>query len=184
MNIFVLQHSGETKNPKGTAVIASLSLQNYRCWVGEDFSRHEGLNQLIARNPENTFVVFPDNEGLTLQNISGVNSSPVTRQRLNLIFIDATWRKAKKIYMSSQNLQLLPKVIINTQKPSTYRIRKIPEDGYLSTIEAVTYSLMVLEQDEEKYQPLLDVFNKLINHQIEKMGIDTYKRNYANKLDD
>ena len=184
MNIYILQHPGETRNPKGTSVIASLSLQNCTCWVGEDFSQHEALNWLIASHPDNTFVVYPDNNGFSVQDIAEVNHSTVDLQKLNLIFIDATWRKAKKIYLSSQNLQLLPKVLINSQKPSAYRIRKIPEDGYLSTIEAIAYSLMVLEQDEEKYKPLLDVFDKLINHQIEKMGADTYMRNYTNKHDE
>ena len=184
VRVIVLQHPEETRQAKGTAIIAALSLSNVELWVGEDFTHHQALNDLLLCSPQSSFLVYPEASNMTLPQLSEYYANGQSDQDVNLIFIDATWRKAKKIFLSSANLSALPRVTLGNDKQSTYRIRKVPASGYLSTIEAIAYSLMVLEQDEAGYQPLLQVFDKLINQQIDSMGEHTYKRHYESRHDE
>ena len=178
VNIFILQHPTETGNPKGSAIIAKLYLQNSVSWIGEDFSHHSQLNQLITQQGVSTFVVYPAKSAINLDNLSPDSCGVDSAKPVNLIFIDASWRKAKKIWHLSENLQRLPCITLDPEHKSNYRIRKTPGDQYLSTIEAICYSLARLEQNPAKYQPLVDIFNRMINFQIMKMGEDTYRSNY------
>ena len=58
--------------------------------------------------------------------------------------------------------------------------RKAPQAGCLSTIESIAFSLGWLENDVEKYQPLLEIFDVMIERQIHNMGLHTYTQNYLN----
>ena len=179
VSVYVLQHPDESRVNKGTAIIAKLSLKNYTCWVGEDFSSHEALNQLLESQSERVAIVYPSEHAQTLQ-ISANASARAGEDGLpvqHLIFIDATWRKAKKIWSLSTNLHKLPAIKLDSRQ-SNYRIRKIPADGYLSTVEAIVESLSVLDADQQKYEPMLDVFDSMIDYQIKLMGEETYNKNY------
>jgi len=175
VSVYILQHPDESRVNKGTAIIAKLSLKNYTCWTGEDFSSHQALNQLLENEPENVAIVYPAEHAQTLQ----ISTDKVEDnfKIKHLIFIDATWRKAKKIWSLSTNLHKLPAIKLDTRQ-SSYRIRKIPADGYLSTVEAIVESLSVLDADEIKYKSMLSVFDSMIDYQIEMMGPETYKNNY------
>ena len=96
----------------------------------------------------------------------------------NLIVIDATWRKAKKIWALSKNLHDLPAIKLSDDYVSRYRIRKVPADGYLSTVEAITFSLADIENKPTKYQPMLEMFDQIIDEKIDSMGKDVYRQNY------
>jgi DTW domain-containing protein YfiP len=182
VNIYVLQHPSEAKQAKGSAVIAKLYLQNYQCLTGEDFSGNPLLNVLIQDHAESTFVVYPSESALSLDNCldeaikKGQHEANLSN--VNLIFIDATWPKAHKIWRLSPNLHALSCIALNLEKQSNYRIRKAPKDNSLSTIEAIVACLGYLENNMDKYQPLIEVFNKMIDFQINKMGDEVYQRNY------
>jgi len=190
--VYVLQHPDETRHARGSAIIAQLCLQHYQCWVGEDFSSHAGLQQLLAQHAQTSLLVYPSPDAWLLadpQQLAGEyqqQALPFMPQRL--IFIDASWRKAKKIWHSTPLLQTLSCVKLAPAQTSRYRIRKVPGEGYLSTIEAIACSLMWLERQQEKYLPLLTLFDAMIDRQINKMGRQTYLQNYvspdANKTDE
>ena len=101
-----------------------------------------------------------------------------TLSQYTFVFIDASWRKAKKIWYLSTNLHQLTAIELDEIKASNYRIRKEPEPGMVSTLESIVNLLSCLEPDSEKYQPLLDIFNEMIDHQIKCMGDEVYQKNY------
>lgn len=175
--MIVLQHPDESRINKGSAIIAKLSLKKYQCWQGEGFSAHASLNQLLKTAAEETAVLYPSADALPLMH----DDSAVQRDKKikHLIVIDATWRKAKKIWSLSENLHALTSYKIGADIKSNYRIRKVPDDGYLSTIEAIAYSLSALDQSADRYQPMLDLFDSMIDFQIDKMGQNTYEKNYT-----
>ena len=181
-NVVVLQHPTETRNPKGSAIIAKLYLKNHQQWIGENFSHHLLLNRLIEQNPASTAIVYPAKASVSRNQLEAyaqtVNLEQSKNTISNLIFIDASWRKASKIWHLSKNLHRLPHIRLQPAASSNYRIRKSPGDDHLSTIEAICHCLSQLETSEEKYQPLLDVFDKMIDFQISKMGSETYQKNY------
>ena len=174
VSVYVLQHPDETRHSKGTAIIANLSLQNYCCWQGEDFSLHEALNSLIEQESGSCYVVFPSADAILLDDLNHTQK----RQIKNLIVIDATWRKAKKIWALSRNLHTLPAITLSDDYVSRYRIRKVPADGYLSTVEAISYCLAEIENQSTKYQPMLELFDQIIDEKIDSMGKDVYRKNY------
>jgi len=98
-----------------------------------------------------------------------------------MIVIDATWRKAKKIWELNADLHRLTALRLAGGKESNYRIRKEPEKGYLSTVEGIVEGLRMLEGKPEGYQSLLALFNEMIEYQIEKTGEAVWKENYVKK---
>ncbi|RDH82757.1 MAG: DTW domain-containing protein [endosymbiont of Galathealinum brachiosum] len=179
IKIVVLQHPDERNNPKGSAIIAELGLQKYQRWTAEDFSQHEEFNDFLIKHKSEVAVLYPSKDAIELnkkwKNKDGWNPK-------YLIVIDATWRKAKKIWELQPLLHKLPVLRLTEEEFSNYRIRKAPKDGYLSTIESIVISLRALEYNSQAYQPLLDLFAEMIDFQIEKMGERTYLKNYLDKL--
>jgi len=174
LHIIVLQHPQEAKQPKGSAIIAELGLRQYQCWRGEDFTGHPQLNRLLQQQGDKTALLYPA-EGAEILDQTGLNRLPPLKY---LILIDATWRKAEKIWQLNPGLHGLPRFKLPPGNDSNYRIRKSPAAGYLSTIESMVQALRIMENKPGAYQPLLDLFDEMIGFQIEKMGQRTYRRNY------
>lgn len=169
--VHVLQDPSEEKNAIGTARILGLSLKRSKISVGTVFDA--GLFDL-----QNSYLVFPDSSAVPaeqLLNTKEPNNSSV------FILLDGSWKKAYKLLMSNAFLQKLPKISINIDKKSEYRIRKSPRANGLSTVEAGYYLLSQLENNQEKFFPLLKSFNKMIDYQISSMPVSIYKKHYLDK---
>lgn len=173
VRLIVLQHPDEASNKKATAIIAELGLQQYQLWQGEDFTQHVGLSCLLADKKNKVGVLYPP-EGAELL----VEGLPARAEIEYLIVIDATWRKARKIWQLNPQLHSLRVLTFANSRSSDYRIRKEPEAGFLSTVESIVYALRMLEGSPQAYQVLLDLFGEMIDFQIEQMGEDIYKQNY------
>ncbi|QCU90684.1 tRNA-uridine aminocarboxypropyltransferase [Thiomicrorhabdus sediminis] len=174
IEVGILQHPDETFNAKGTAVIARLSLKNYRYWVGENLEqeKQEGLKNAKAflnwlALPEPVYLLYPPTEAdlpevelVSTEKLIGMN------QPFRLLVIDASWRKSFKILQLNKVLQSLPRILLEPKSPSNYRIRKQKNVDSLSTVEAVYELLAELENNETKYQPLLDAFEAMQQQQL------------------
>ncbi len=171
----MLQHPDEASNSKGSAIIAELGLQQYSVWVGEDFTEHTELKRIISQEGERTAVMYPSGSALTIPDDID-DWQPET-----LIIIDATWRKASRIWQLNPQLHSLKALTFADDAQSEYRIRKAPEKGYLSTVECIVKALRCLEGDKNSYQSLLELFRQMIDFQIEKMGNETFRKNYKEK---
>jgi len=178
MFIYVLQHPEETGNPKGSAIIAELGLEQYQRWVGEDFKQHEGLNKLLNDKSGNLAVLYPAEGAVYLTEDWKKKQGQSVKA---LLVIDGTWRKAKKIWELNTQLHNLPLLCLQEGRKTRYRIRKAPQEGYLSTVECIVEGLRILENCHDGYQPLLDLFTEMIDFQIDKMGKQTYLKNYQKK---
>ncbi|WP_372883324.1 tRNA-uridine aminocarboxypropyltransferase [Psychromonas sp.] len=169
--LHVLQDPSEEKKALGTARILALSLKRSKITVGEVFD--ESLFDL-----QNSFLVFPDPPATPAELLAEhkeVNSESV------FILLDGSWKKAYKLLMSNPFLQKLPKISIHAEQKSQYRIRKSPRDDGLSTVEAGYYLLAQLENNPEKFSPLLSSFKAMIDHQISLMPPEIYKQHYLDK---
>lgn len=177
--IIILQHKDEVRHPKGSAIIADLSLQNCSRYVGEDFSTHSQLNQLLDDHSKRVFPVFPTEYAMPLSSFrQHYSTTEDTLEQFVFIFIDASWRKARKIWHLSSNLHPFTGIQLDEPQVSNYRIRKTPAPGLLSTVESIVALLSYVESAPAKYQPLLDTFNTMIDHQIKSMGAAVYQKNY------
>ncbi|TEW46005.1 tRNA-uridine aminocarboxypropyltransferase [Psychromonas algicola] len=169
--LYVLQDPSEQNKAIGTARILGLSLSQVKVTVGDHFNQSDF-------DLDNTFLVFPDEQA---ESIDELRSKQKINRGSQFIILDGSWKKAYKLLMSNPFLQALPKVMINVSDKSEYRIRKSPREDGLSTVEAGYYLLSELENNNDKFLPLLDVFNKMIDFQIKRMPADIYNKNYLNK---
>lgn len=174
VKLIVLQHPDEASNKKATAIIAELGLQQYQLWRGEDFTQHAELGRLLTDKANKLGILYPAEEAELL-----VDTLPGRTEIEYLIVIDATWRKARKIWQLNPQLHKLRALSFDSSRLSDYRIRKEPEAGYLSTLESVVFALRILEDSPQAYQGLLELFAEMIDFQIKQMGEDIYKRNYS-----
>ena len=92
----------------------------------------------------------------------------------------STWRKARRLLYCNPLLQTLPRVCLPDGLSSRYRLRKAPQAGALSTIEAVVVALQ-LQEGEGRFAELLAPFEALIDGQIAAMGDALYQRHHSPK---
>lgn len=159
--VHILQHPRESGHAVGTARIAALSLT--RC--GLDI-----LREPFIPSPDDV-LVYPGADAGPLEELAG---GPPRR----LLFLDASWRKSRRILYEQPALAALPRYCLTDVPPSRYRIRREPERGFLSTVEAVVLALEALEREPGRYHSLLRVMDWMIDQQIRYMGEEVYRRHY------
>ena len=165
VEIGILQHPSESKQVKGTTILAALSLKKAQLWQAELLEDVPDLQAWLAQ-PEPIYLLYPPTEE-TQQ--APVPVSMLQRQSLDkvrVLVLDGTWRKTFKMMQLNAELQALPRVALAPQQPSAYRIRKQKDPHSLSTVEAIAELLSQLEQDQDKFQPLLSAFAKMQQQQL------------------
>lgn len=189
IELIILQHPSEVKNAIGTARILNLSLPQCQIIIGENFTDNDQLNEILNDPKQQCYLLYPNDDCITVDALvsnangivkgchSGVHHSEVKDKR-TFILLDGTWRKAFKMYQSSTNLQSIPAVRLNAEQASQYTIRQTSIAGGLSTVEAGFLLLSTLDQDKEKYQPLMTAFEYMINFQIAQMPDGLFNKNY------
>nr|WP_298141004.1 DTW domain-containing protein [uncultured Pseudomonas sp.] len=168
--LLILQHPSEVKHALNTARLAALGLRNGELRVGEVF---EDLPALLTQPGYQACLLFPGEDALPV----AAYAEQVGEQPLLLVVPDGTWRKARKLLHCNPLLAALPRVTLEAGLQSRYRLRKAPMPGALSTIEAVTHALNILEAPQ-RFDALLQPFEALIEGQIAAMGEQTYQRNH------
>ena len=174
--LHILQDPSEEKKAIGTARILELSLQRCKISIGETFDP-----ALFDLN--NSYLLFPDPTAISATELCSTVNITINADS-QFILLDGSWKKAYKLLMSNPFLQKLPKVMINADSKSSYRIRKSPREDGLSTVEAGYYLLSQLENNSEKFEPLLKSFNYMIDYQISRMPADIYQKHYLDKEKD
>ncbi len=157
--IVIVQHKCERFHHIGTVRIASLGLKNMELkvvWPDKDGRFTFELQGMKAPG-----LLYPGPGAIDL---ATVNTEQGPRE---LVLLDGTWRDVQKLYTSNPWLEELPRYSLSPAVPSRYRIRKEPNDQSISTIEAIVQSLGILEPDTPGLHTLIDVFEAMIDRQIE-----------------
>ena len=76
---------------------------------------------------------------------SALRTQLVSR-RLVVFLLDATWRLVRPMFRTSLSLQRLPRIMFSNAAPSRYIIKRQPEPGCLSTLEATHELLVALDR--------------------------------------
>ncbi|WP_339463611.1 tRNA-uridine aminocarboxypropyltransferase [Pseudomonas sp. EA_105y_Pfl2_R69] len=168
--VLILQHPSEVRHALNTARLAALGLLNAELRVGEVF---EDMPALLNQPGYQACLLFPGEGALPLAQFA---EQAAGRSTL-LVVPDGTWRKARKLLHCNPLLAALPRVSLESGLQSRYRLRKAPQAGALSTIEAIVSALETLETPTQ-FDALLRPFEALIEGQIRAMGDETYQRNH------
>jgi DTW domain-containing protein YfiP len=164
--VLILQHPLEEKHAKGSARLLHLSLPGSRLWVGEVFEEQE-LDALLYAQGRQPILLYPDTpDDAALASASLFDIAATAPKGLQLVVLDGTWRKSRKMLYDNPSLQALPRLALRDVPASQYLIRKARGAHQLSTLEATCRALMQLEGDIERYAPLLDAFDGFVAQQL------------------
>jgi DTW domain-containing protein YfiP len=176
--LLILQHPDETAHPLGTAIMANMSFKKSSLYVGENFDQ---LNELqIKLKNKNFAILYPHTKAVDISFFKAHSAKNNTKLD-GLIILDGSWRKAKRIYNKSLTLRDLPLLALSKSLNSRYQIRKSPKNSFLSTFEAATYALNIL--DNNNYSDSLSVMDEQIKKHISFMG-KKYQKFYVERATD
>jgi DTW domain-containing protein YfiP len=175
VEVLILQHPLEADNPKGSARLLHLCLPHSRLLTGEVFTDEElfgapsGSAEARCRTRQ-SLLLYPDMPQDRALGIAAPPALPPEALRepagLQLVVLDGTWRKSRKMLYLNPALQHLPRLSLKDLPPSRYQLRKAHQSDQLSTLEATCAALVQLEGDAEKFQPLLTAFDGFVAQQL------------------
>lgn len=177
-----LMHPKEFKQEKAsTGRLTHLALSQSEIVVGVEFDGNPRVQALLADPALYPTLLYP---GRTARNVSRgeLKEDALQGRRLVVFVLDATWSCARKMLKLSPSLQSLPRLGFDAQTAvSRYVIKQQPQEGCLSTLEAVHELLTALERSgldryEDRTQ-LLDLFQRMQDHQI-KCAADPNRGGY------
>lgn len=167
VDVLILQHPTEVHQAKGSARLLHLSLGRSRVEAGEVFAE-EQLRDLLhgpADVPAHAVLLYPSVSAIAPP--PALNAAWLTQPHgLRLVVLDATWRKSLKMLHCNPMLQLLPRFALSEAQPSAYAIRKARHPHQLSTLEATCHALSSIEQNPQRYRPLLTGFEGFVAQQL------------------
>lgn len=176
--IFIfLMHPKEAKKQRtGTGRLASLSLPGSKIIVDTDFTNNDVLNSILKNPDVVPLILYPCDEALYSDGSENFYNEKLPElpegKTFALILIDSTWFFAKKILRLSKNLNGLQKISFKNKYTSQYRFKKQPAEYCLSTIETCYYVIKEFQSAgiisrECDPEPLLEVFNKMVEFQLQ-----------------
>lgn len=186
----ILMHPYEFKRIKAnTGRLTHLCLADSELHVGIGFDDHAAVQALINDPRNYPVLLYPGRDALDLSKAGGVepgarsqadpSGSPLAAlraqlesRRLVVFLLDATWRLVRPMLRLSPSLQRLPKVMFSGAAPSRYVIKRQPEPGCLSTLEAVHELLVALDRSGLDHyalpDQLLGLFQRMQDFQISR----------------
>ena len=166
-----LMHPKEFKQEKAaTGRLTHLCLPNSEILMGVGFDDHERVATLIDDPANFPVLLYP---GETARNLSRgeLATAELGDRQLVIFLLDATWSCARKMLRLSPRLQTLPRIMFTPSAPSRYLIKQQPQDGCLSTLEAVHETLLALARSQLDHyaQPeqLLGLFQRMQEYQLQ-----------------
>ena len=151
--VVILQHPRERDVPINTARIAALCLPNAELHVGVRWD-----DPAVLQDPERpAALLYPGPGAIDVE--AHPPKGPIT-----LVVVDGTWWQAKKLVRSNPKIAALPRYAFRPDAPSNYRIRKEPDQDYVSTIEALAHVLGVLEG--RSFASMMAPFEAMVDKQI------------------
>jgi DTW domain-containing protein YfiP len=173
--VLVLQHPRERRVGIGTARMAQLALPNSVLRVGIDFAADPVVTSTLA-GAAPSYLLFPGPGARDVRELAALE------QPITLVVVDGTWSQARTLVRVNPALAALPRIAFTPRRRSEYdRIRKEPADFCVSTIEALTEVLNVLEPDGEPFDPLLLPFRAMVDRQerfANEIGASRHQRSY------
>ncbi|MEP3351150.1 MAG: tRNA-uridine aminocarboxypropyltransferase [Marinomonas sp.] len=148
LKVLVIQDPKEAKHAKNTVSLLCLGLPSVECISIDDRNLLEAnLSEMEASKWR---LVFPCDDAVAVESMSRDDLAQIE----GVILLDATWRKAKKMYFTEPLLSSFRAITFSQPPEGKYAIRKSPNDVSVSTLEACAY---IVEQiTEANMQPLRD----------------------------
>ena len=182
VRVLILQHLLEVHNPKGSARLLHLSLPGSRLAIGETFDDLPALltqpcaGENLAARPRLSVLLYPQTPQDKPQEAWQFDTVPEVAApgyqdwhdpaQLQLVVLDGTWRKSRKMLHCNPQLLQLPRLTLKDMPASRYLIRKAHQADQLSTLEATCAALAQMHGGSEQFTPLLAAFDGFVAQQL------------------
>ncbi len=168
-----LMHPHEHKHVRnGTGRLTHLSLLDSELHIGSRFDKDPAVQALLADPHNHCVLLYPSPTAVNLSTATPGDPLPALGERRLVVFLlDATWNLARVMLRDNPGLRALPHIMFSGAAPSRFVIKKQPEPGCLSTLEATHELLVALDRSGlDSYagdsSPLLDLFRRMQEFQV------------------
>lgn len=171
IEIVILQHPDEARNPIATARMAHLSITNSKLIIGRSFEGDARVDSLLQAPGRRNVMLYPRPDALPLDDVLAASAGPAPAAGpLTLWVIDAKWAQVNKMLRFSPAVSALPATAFVPEKASRFRVRMQPKPACLSTIEAI-YTVLdhhakITGSGVKDHDALLEVFHHLVRQQL------------------
>ena len=141
----------ERHKSSNTGGLVKAVLSNSEVFIRGEKNKLFNPDNVIKNNYQN-LILYTGGRELTHEYITSFNK-PV-----NLIVPDGTWTTAPRIVVREPKFHKIPKVSLFNPPKSQYKLRKHPNPYYISTFEAILYSLEIIENNHDLKEKLLCYF--------------------------
>ncbi|CAH9056395.1 hypothetical protein PSECIP111951_01452 [Pseudoalteromonas holothuriae] len=142
--VCLLMYHNESFKPSNTGRLIADIIPDNHAFRWDRTEPDEALLTLLANSKYQPVVVFPADNVVPQRLIEQVIR--VTDKIPLYIFLDGTWREAKKMFRKSPYLDEFPVLSISPESLSDYKLRVAPHAHQLGTAEV---ACVVLEQNGE-----------------------------------
>lgn len=138
----VIMSESEVLKPSNTGRLIADVIKETFAFEWNRTEPDDALLKLLSNQDYYPVLVFPE-EYVERQEriISDLNITLESNKKLLLIFIDSSWREARKIFRKSPYLDGLPVLSFEPDSISQYIMRKAEKDNQLSTAEVAHLAL-------------------------------------------
>src|SRR5215510_1174009 len=140
---WLLMHPDECLKPTNTARLIGASIPHTRLFPWYRTAPPAGFIALLSERRFLPYLLVPQGDATLFE---GLCERPWLPDRVPaFVLLDGTWSQARKIFNRSPYLQSLPKMSIQPEGPSTYKLRRQRCAQHLSTVEV---AIALLAQSE------------------------------------
>lgn len=141
--ITVVIHYSDISRTTNTGKWAPVVLSNSAVFIRGQKESPLDMNQAIKSGYHNV-LLFPSPQS-TVLTPSLLES---IQEPVNIIVPDGNWNQATKMVKREKQMAALPHVHLNIDKPTRYRLRTAAHAHWISTFEAITRALGIVENAE------------------------------------
>lgn len=168
--LWILSSEREFYRPSNTARLLKLiNPDSTEIFLWERINNPEQLIQNINLEKYSVFILFPAESKELEKRI--VNFKP-TEKVPAFIFLDGTWKEARRIFRKSDFLKGLPIISIEPNFASSYDLRRGAAVGNLCTIEAAI-AILKMNGEHEISQAVEDYYKLFLKSY--KAGVSGHK---------
>ena len=158
----IIMHVGEVSLSSNTSNLLKQVHKNCTINIRGDLDNKVDYEKILMRETHKPLFLFPDDDAEIL------NQDYLSRleKPVNLIVPDGTWRQAKKIKRRVAELKDITSINLPELYISKYKLRTPPREGMLSTFEAISKALGIIENVE--IEKSLDQIFEIMNERVSR----------------
>jgi DTW domain-containing protein YfiP len=156
-------HHRETYLTSNTANLAKLTLPKCEILLRGLKDKPFHIDLLKLNDSEMPIYLFPHDNAVEL-NQEFLDQYP--QKKFHLIVPDGSWTQAIKCYRRENGLHNITCVKLPIGGPGRYKLRKTSDENKLSTFEAISRSLSILENSSSIQDELNHIFDTMVERVI------------------